>query len=82
MIFDGHFLFPNYSNLNNNSLLNINNANARQLEELPGIGTVLAERIIEYRESNGVFRNIEEIKDVPGIGEKKFEAIKELITVY
>ncbi|MDD5497564.1 MAG: helix-hairpin-helix domain-containing protein [Atribacterota bacterium] len=80
---DGQFILSqDYSNLNNSSLLNINNATSRQLEELPGIGSVLAERIIEYRESNGVFRNIEEIKDVPGIGEKKFEAIKELITVY
>lgn len=80
---DGQFIVSqDYSNLNNSSLLNINNATSRQLEELPGIGSVLAERIIEYRESNGVFRNIEEIKDVPGIGEKKFEAIKELITVY
>jgi len=81
--YDGQLIVNNdYSNLNDNNLLNINNANARQLEELPGIGTVLAERIIEYRESKGAFRNIEEIKDVPGIGEKKFEAIKELITVY
>lgn len=80
---NGQFIVSqDYSNLNNSSLLNINNATSRQLEELPGIGSVLAERIIEYRESNGVFRNIEEIKDVPGIGEKKFEAIKELITVY
>lgn len=79
----GQFIVSqDYSNLNNSSLLNINNATSRQLEELPGIGSVLAERIIEYRERNGVFRNIEEIKDVPGIGEKKFEAIKELITVY
>ncbi len=81
--YDGQIIVnEDYSNLNDNNLLNINNANSRQLEELPGIGTVLAERIIEYRESKGAFRNIEEIKDVPGIGEKKFEAIKELITVY
>ncbi|MFW6148283.1 MAG: helix-hairpin-helix domain-containing protein [Atribacterota bacterium] len=66
----------------NKVLLNINNANSNQLETLPGIGPVLADRILEYRRNNGMFRNIEEIMNVTGIGEKRFESIKEFIAVY
>jgi len=57
----------------------INTASASQLEKLPGIGPVLAKDIVLYRESSGGFKDIEEIKNVKGIGEKKFEAIKESI---
>ncbi len=66
----------------NNSLLNLNAATSHQLETLPGIGPVLAERILEHRKNHGLFRHSEEIMSVPGIGEKKFEGIKEFITVY
>ena len=61
--------------------ININTASQAELETLPGIGPVTAEKIIAYRESNGYFKIIEEIMDVPGIGTKKFEDIKDLITV-
>ncbi len=61
--------------------ININTASARELEELPGIGEVLAERIVSFRETNGPFKSIEEIKQVSGIGEKKFESIRDLIVV-
>ncbi len=64
---------------NTNLRVNINTALAKDLSGLPGIGTVMAERIIEYRENNGSFRSIEEIKKVKGIGEKKFELIKNQI---
>jgi len=61
--------------------ININNANATMLQTLPGIGPVLSERIIEYRNQNGLFGVIDDIKDVSGIAEKKFEGIKDLICV-
>ena len=61
--------------------ININTANANLLQTLPGIGPVLSERIIEYRNQNGLFGVIDEIKDVSGIGEKKYEGIEDLICV-
>lgn len=66
---------------NKSNLININTATQSELESLPGIGPTLAQRIIEYRENNGYFQKIEDIKKVSGIGDKKFEAIKDLITV-
>ncbi|MBT9164785.1 MAG: ComE operon protein 1 [candidate division WS2 bacterium] len=61
--------------------ININTATQVSLETLPGIGPSLASRIIQYRQTNGPFKTIEEIKEVSGIGDKRFEAIKDLITV-
>ncbi|WP_276620768.1 helix-hairpin-helix domain-containing protein [Syntrophomonas wolfei] len=62
--------------------VNINKAPASELaDKLNGIGPALSQRIVDYREANGAFEKIEDIKNVSGIGEKKFEAIKEHITV-
>ena len=61
-------------------LININTANASQLETLPGIGPVLAQRIIDYREANGPFRSIAQLTLVEGIGESRLEALLGLIT--
>lgn len=62
-------------------LININTAAQTDLEMLPGIGPSTAANIIAHREANGPFATIEAIMDVPGIGEGKFEAIRDLITV-
>jgi len=61
--------------------VNINQATQAELESLPKIGEVLAQRIIDYRATNGAFQTLEQLQDVSGIGEKTFEAIRELITL-
>ncbi len=61
--------------------VNINRATAQELESLPGIGEVLAQRILRWREENGNFISTEQLMDVEGIGELKFEAIKDRICV-
>jgi len=62
-------------------LINLNTATQADLEMLPGIGPTTAAAIISYREANGPFATLEALMDVPGIGEGKFGAIKDLITV-
>lgn len=64
-----------------NSKVNINTALQTELETLTGIGPSTALKIIDYRKENGEFKSIEDIKNVPGIGESKFENIKEEICV-
>lgn len=61
--------------------ININNADLQQLCNLPGVGESLAQKIIEYRNDNGKFESVDELKNVTGIGEKKYESLKEYITV-
>jgi competence protein ComEA len=62
-------------------LVNLNSATQLELENLPGIGPTLAQKIVEYRTQYGFFDTIDDIKNVPGIGDATFEAIKNLITV-
>lgn len=64
-----------------NRIVNINYAGKRELESLPGIGPITAQSIIDYRTECGLFKNKEDLKKVNGIGEKKYEKIKELIRV-
>lgn len=62
--------------------VNINTATAQELSvKLSGIGGGLAQRIVSYREKHGPFRSVEAIKNVSGIGDKKFESIRNSITV-
>ena len=69
------------SNRNTPAILNINRASAKELERLPGIGPVLAQRIVEYRLKNGTFTSIEDLAKVSGIGGSKLEKFKEKIRV-
>ena len=64
-----------------NSKVNINTADSAELQTLTGVGPATAEKIIAYRESNGRFASIEEIKNVSGIGDKTYEKLKDYITV-
>ena len=61
-------------------IIDINTATSEQLQTLPGIGEVLAQRIIDYRETYGAFGSVGELINISGIGEKKLEAIWDLVT--
>lgn len=61
--------------------IDINTATEKELMKLPGVGPKIAKRIVEYREANGRFRSTDELKNVKGIGDKKFEAMKDMITI-
>lgn len=61
--------------------ININTADKAALEKLSGVGPSLAEKIIEYRKANGGFKEVSDIKKVSGIGDSKFNQIKEKITI-
>ena len=66
---------------NTSNLVNINKATQTELETLPGIGPSTALKILNYREENGKFSSIEDLKNISGIGDSKFENIKNLICV-
>lgn len=62
--------------------VNINTATAQELDSgLPEVGSIMAQRIVDYREKNGKFKAIEEIKNVSGIGDKTFEKLRDSITI-
>ncbi len=63
------------------AVIRINSAKTSELETLPGVGPVLAERIIEYRETNGPFESVDELLDVPGIGEATLEELRTFVVV-
>ncbi len=61
--------------------IDLNTPTLSQLDSLPGIGPVIAERILELREKSGPYKRIEDLMNIRGIGEKKFLKLKDLITV-
>ena len=63
------------------AIVNLNTASATDLEGLPGIGAKTAARIVEYRQKNGLFKKVEELMNVRGVGEKAFLKLKPQITV-
>lgn len=63
------------------ALVDINSANVTQLDELPGIGPVLAQRIVDFREENGPFKSVEELENVSGVGPAVLAKVKDLVTV-
>ena len=65
----------------NSKKVNINTATQTELETLPGVGTSTAYNILQYRKENGLFSQVEDIKNVSGIGDAKFNQIKEFICV-
>lgn len=65
----------------NSTLININTATKDQLDSLPGVGPSTAQKIIDYRQEHGTYQSIEDLKQVKGIGEAKFNKLKDKITI-
>jgi len=64
-----------------NKKINLNQATSEELEVIPGLGPILSQKIIEYRKAKGSFRKLEDLMQVSGIGPKKFEQIKDYLTL-
>lgn len=67
---------------NKQAKIDLNKADANELQNIPGIGPAKAASIIEYREKSGPFKTIEDLKNISGIGDKTFEKLKDLIVVH
>lgn len=65
----------------NNFKVNINTGGVEELKTLPGVGDSLAQKIINYRNENGKFKTVDDLKNVSGIGEKKFESMKKYVKI-
>lgn len=72
----------NNNNTESGGLVNINTASKDALMTLDGIGSGTAEKIIKYRQDNGYFNSIDDLKNVSGIGENKFNGLKDDITIW
>jgi competence protein ComEA len=64
-----------------NAPVNLNTADLTQLDTLPGVGPVLAQRILDYRTQNGPFATIDQLQEVPGVGPKKFDSLKSHVRI-
>ncbi len=78
---NGTNIIENPNTLSSSSKININKAGIEELTTLPGVGDSLAEKIFNYRKENGNFKSIDDLKNVNGIGDKKFESLKEYISI-
>lgn len=78
VVSEGNF---NQAESSKTSQININTATIEELDKLPGVGEATANKIVNHRSESGEFKSIEEIKNVNGIGDKKFEEMKNLICV-
>lgn len=74
-------LDPEQADQKGQGLININQASAKELEALPGIGAATAEKIVQYREEQGLFQTREDLKKVPSIGDGKFKKLEDKITL-
>jgi len=74
-------VFQEFTASGDGNLININTADETELQKIKGIGPAMSKRIIDFREQNGNFESIEDLKKVRGIGEKTFEKMKNDITV-
>lgn len=72
---------PGSSVTTGDGLIHLNTATAAELETLPGVGPVLAQRIADHRDANGGFQQVEDLLDVSGIGESKLDSIRGLVSV-
>jgi competence protein ComEA len=80
-LIDGEQILVGASGSSAQAGISINSASATQLEELPGIGPVLAERIVSHRTSNGPFTSIDQLGNVSGIGDSVLEQIRPIATL-
>ncbi|MBL8063741.1 MAG: ComEA family DNA-binding protein [Anaerolineales bacterium] len=81
LVLPGATSTPSTADTSDVELININEASVEELDTLPGIGPTIAQRIVDYRTTNGPFQSIDDIMNVSGIGPSTFENIKDLITV-
>ncbi|MEY4275692.1 MAG: hypothetical protein RIS26_155 [Actinomycetota bacterium] len=81
VVVDGEQIFvgANGNQAQNDGLIHLNKASVSELDALPGIGPTLASRIVDWREANGLFRSVGDLRNVAGIGDRLFAGVKDLV---